>query len=141
MPQYSLYPAITELLEADLILVYKASVGAVKTITAENFAASIKALTDRSLEITNLSANATLTAEDDFVVCNSGGGFTVTLPLSADNPGLPFKITNKGAGSITIDTLGSDTIGGDASITLAQYESVTVIADGDAMWMPFGLAP
>ncbi len=140
MPQFNSYPAITELLAADLILAYKDSVGAVKTITAEDFAAAIKLLTDKSLGITNINSETTLDADDEFVIGNSGAGFNVILPLSSENAGLPFHIANKGAGVMTITVTGGDTIIGQASITLAQYESAIFLADGDAMWMVFGLS-
>lgn len=140
MPQFNSYPAITELLAADLILVYKDDVGAVKTINAEDLAAAIKALTSRAF-IKNIVNSATsLDDTYQFVIANSGSGFNITLPPADENDGISWWITNKGAGTITLLTTGSDTLEGQASITLTQYESVIVISDGIDMYHIFGIA-
>ncbi len=138
MPQFNSYPAITELLAADLILAYKATDGAVKTITAENFAASVKALTDKSLPVSNVNASRSLTVDDEFVVGNSASTFTLTLPVAADYAGLPIYVSNKGAGVITVDTVSPDTIIGQPSIGITQYEGLLFVSDGNQMWMVFG---
>lgn len=139
MPQLNSYPAVSEMVAADLILMYKTTDGAVKTITGENLAASIKALTDKSLEITNVNSATSLTSDDEFVVGNSGGAFTVTLPLAADNPGLPIYVANKGLGAMTVDTVAPDTIFGAASVIILQYKGLLFISDGDEMWTVFGV--
>ncbi len=139
MPQFNDYPEITELLAADLILVYKSDVEAVKTINVENLAAAIKLITSRSLAISNINSATSLDGDSSFVIGNSGAGFTVTLPLSAENPGLPIYIANKGLGAMTIDTVGGDTIKGETDVEIGQYEAYIFIADGDAMWLVFGL--
>lgn len=139
MPQFNSYPAVSELVAADLVLMYKTTDGAVKTITGANLAASIKALTDKSFEITNVNSATSLTSDDEFVVGNSGSAFTLTLPVAADNPGLPIYIANKGLGSITIDTVAPDTIFGAASAVLAQFKAALFVSDGDQMWTVFGI--
>ncbi len=139
MPQFNSYPEITDLLAADLILVYKSDVGAVKTINAENLAAAIKAITSRNLVISNVNSATSLTSESQLVIGNSGADFTVTLPLASDNPGLPIYISNKGIGALITDTVGGDTIKGLPDVTIGQYEAYLFVSDGDAMWLVFGL--
>lgn len=140
MPQYSSYPVIADLQAADLILVYKESTGANKVITAEDFAASIKALTNRAF-LTNIVNSATLLDQTyQFVIGNSGGGFNITFPLANANEGISWWITNKGTGAITLLPNGGDTFEGQASVSLAQYQSVIVVSDGIDMYHIFGLA-
>jgi hypothetical protein len=139
MPQFNSYPEVSELVAADLVLMYKTTDGAVKTITGESLAASIKALTDKSYPITNVNSATSLTSDDEFVVGNSGSAFILTLPLAADNPGLPIYIANKGLGTITVDTVAPDTIFGAASVPIAQYKGLLFISDGDEMWTVFGV--
>lgn len=140
MPQFNSYPAIVELLAADLILVYKDDVGAVKTINAEDFSASVKALTNRSFLTAIVSSATPLDQTYQFVIGNSGSGFDITLPPANENEGISWWITNKGTGTITLLLTGGDTLEGQASITLTQYESVVVIADGIDMYHIFGIA-
>lgn len=138
MPQYNSYALITELLAADIVLVYKDSTGSNKTITAQNFANSVRDLMDKKLTVTVVSGSVTLDGDDEFIVANSGAVFTITLPDSADFPGKPFYISNKGAGTVTVAATGTDTIAGDASIELAQYKSGIFIPDGLGMYHWFG---
>jgi hypothetical protein len=140
MPQFNSYPAISELLAADLILVYQSGAGAVKTITVEDFAANLKSIASKALVVNEINSATTLDQTYQLVVGNSASSFNVTLPLSSENEGIPFHITNKGAGLMNIFTTALDTLEGQASISLAQYESVIVIADGLDMWHVFGIA-
>ncbi len=139
MPQFSLYPLVSELVAADLVLMYKTTDGAVKTITGDALAQSIKSLIDKSYPITNVNSGTQLTSDDEFVVGNSASSFVLTLPVAADNPGLPIYVANKGLGNITVDTVAPDTIFGEASVSIAQYKGLLFISDGDEMWMVFGV--
>ncbi len=139
MPQFNDYPEIDDLLAADLILVYKSDVGAVKTIAVDNLAAALRSITRKNLGITNINSATTLDSTNELVIGNSGAGFTVTLPLSASNAGLPLYLSNIGAGDMTVNTVGGDTIRGLTEVTLSQYESFLFVADGDAMWLVFGI--
>lgn len=139
MPQFNSYPLVSELVAADLVLMYKTTDGAVKTITGDALAQSIKALTDKSYPITNVNSATALTSDDEFVVGNSGSAFTLTLPLAADNPGLPIYVANKGLGSITVDTVSPDTIFGADFVIISQFKGLLFISDGDQMWTVFGV--
>ncbi len=138
MPQFSTYPTTSQLLAADTILTYKDAAGAIKQITGENLAAAIKLLMSRALDITILTSATTLDENSEFIICNSGSTFIVTLPESTDSPGVPIYLSNKGAGTVSIVPTGSDTIAGESGISVIQYASVILIPDGLGMYHVFG---
>lgn len=139
MPQFNLYPPVTDFANADIFLVYRTSTGSVKRITGQNLVASIKSLMSKNLTITVISSATTLSSQE-FVVFNSGSTFTATLPDTEDNPGKPFYLTNKGAGTVTIVPAGTDTIAGETSFEIEQYKSYVFIPDGIGMWHVFSTA-
>jgi hypothetical protein len=61
-------------------------------------------------------------ATDCLIICNKGTAMTVTLP--ATNLGQVFIIKNIGAGTVTLDGYGADTIDGDGNESLAQWDSL-----------------
>lgn len=88
---------------------------------------------------TSLTGTTTLTVSSNTVQKGdaSGGAFTVTLP-AASLSGRIFiiKKADSSGNAITISRAGSDTIDGATSYSLsAQYQSVTLIADGGTGWM------
>jgi hypothetical protein len=99
-----------------------------------NLFASLASL---NLAVSVVSSSTVLTTQQLLEV-NSGGATNQTLPASALNTGRRFLIFNKGAGAVTILPNGSDTIAGNASLVLNQYESVTLASDGLGMWATFG---
>lgn len=82
------------------------------------------------------TASANFTLNDDNHVLNcTANTFTVTLPTAgAGRTGKQYIIKNSGTGIITVDPNGAETIDGDATITLNQYESITIISNG-TNWM------
>lgn len=87
-----------------------------------------------TLPFTNKTATYTIDNEDCVINCTSGT-FTVTLPTAVGLTGQYFVVKNSGAGTITIEGDGSETIDGALFKTLAvQYESMTVISNG-ANWI------
>ncbi len=86
-----------------------------------------------TLPLTNQTSTYTIDNEDCVVNCTSGT-FTVTLPTAVGVEGQYFVVKNSGAGVITIEGDGAETIDGAPDFTLStQYESVTVISNG-ANW-------
>jgi hypothetical protein len=68
---------------------------------------------------------------DDYVIDCTSGTFTVTLPASSGRTGRILIIKNSGAGTITVDGNGAETIDGAATYSLAvQYATVQIISDG-----------
>ncbi len=88
------------------------------------------------LNIAAKTAAYTAAATDDVITCGAGNEtFTVDLPTVVS--GKVFYIKNVGTGTITVDadTTGSTTIDGSTTITLAQYETVKVVADASVYWI------
>lgn len=75
------------------------------------------------------TAAYTLLATDDVIDCTSGT-FTLTLTAAAGVEGRVFTIVNTGAGVITLDGDGSETINGSATRTLNQWDSVDIMSTG-----------
>ena len=137
MPQFNAYPLVTDFANADIFLVWRTSTGSVKTITGANLIASIKSLMPKNFAVTALNSATTLGASNEFVICNSGSPFTVTLPVNADFAGKPYYISNKGAGTINVAPDGTDTIAGASSLSIPQYSSFLLVSDGLGMWSKF----
>jgi hypothetical protein len=136
MPQFNLYPLVSSFEEEDVFLFYDDSAGALQTITGEDLISVIKSLTNRAMDISVISSSSTL-SDEEFIVCNSASTFTVTLPPTTDNPGVPFYLSNKGVGTVTVAATGLDTIAGAASVEIEQYQSFIFIPDGLGMWHKF----
>lgn len=88
-----------------------------------------------TLPLTNQTSTYVVDMTTDCVVNCTSGTFTVTLPTAVGIEGQYFVIKNSGAGVITIEGDGSETIDGVTFKTLAvQYESMTVVSNG-ANWI------
>jgi len=67
----------------------------------------------------------------------TGGGFTITLPLSSANANLAIRIKkiSSDGNTVTVGVSGSDHIDGATTKTFtSQYTSIDVIADGSGNW-------
>lgn len=134
MPQANAYPLQTSLLSADTVLFWQDSSGTVNQITGQNLADSLDALRTGFLALLSISSNTTLDETAKLVVGNSGSGITATLPDATANEGQEIRFYNRGAGTLTIQRAGSDTVGSGTSIALAQYEGAILISVGTGMW-------
>lgn len=123
--------------EDDYILFGRDSDDVLNTATMAQLAAYLQSLASLINSVTVYSSTQTLTTEQ-FVEANSGSALDFNLPASSLNTGRSYRIYNKGAGALTIVPNGSDTIKGAANLTLAQYESAIVQADGLGDWAVFG---
>ncbi len=124
-------------LAADYMLFVRDSDGVLKTATMTQLSALFQSLASLINSVTVYSIDVTLTTEQ-FVEASSGAAIEFTLPASSLSTGRAYRIYNKGAGALTITPNGSDTIKGAASLSLAQYESAIVQADGLGDWAAFG---
>ena len=75
------------------------------------------------------TATYAVIASDHTIECTSGT-FTVTLPTAAGIGGTEYTIKNSGAGVITAATTSSQTIDGETSQTLIQWDSLTAVSNG-----------
>jgi hypothetical protein len=62
------------------------------------------------------------------IICNSPTAFTLTMPVITDGRRLTIK--NIGAGTVTLDGSGTETVGGDLTFPLYEREDLEVIGDG-----------
>ncbi|GAB4434129.1 MAG: hypothetical protein Kow00120_00250 [Anaerolineae bacterium] len=88
-----------------------------------------------------LAVDATLTADDIVIVATGGAsGITLTLPGAANSPYKVYLVikADAGAGAVTLDGEGSETINGAATYALsAQWKAALVWCDG-AAWYVLG---
>jgi len=79
------------------------------------------------------TASYLLTANDYWIIFNSAGAVTATLP-AATGTGRNYIIGNVGAGVVTIDGNGSETIEGSTTQYLVQYESLHLVDYVTGAW-------
>jgi len=92
-------------------------------------------LTNAGAETNTVSSNITTTGERTIFADVSGGALTITLASADVYEGKAISIKdstgNAGTNAITVATEGTETIDGNASITLdANNESVNLRSDG-----------
>jgi len=134
MPQYNQPAAITTLSAADVVLIWQNAAAANKTITALNLATALLGMPGVAENTVTFYTSNQLLDQEDVVIANAGSPFTITVPAAVSYSGKVYRICNKGAGTITIQRSGADTIGGSISITLAQHAAVTLVSDGVSEW-------
>lgn len=71
----------------------------------------------------------TLTSTDHIIVATTGSWYA-TLPDASGQAGREYVVKNTGTGTIIVDTTGMQNIDGALSISLEQYDSVTVVSNG-----------
>lgn len=85
--------------------------------------------------ITNVAVNtAAGSASTTDYVYLCAGTLTVTLPTSIGNSNL-YTIKNIGAGTVTVNTTGGETIDGDLTVIMpVQYTSVDLVSNNSGNW-------
>jgi len=73
-------------------------------------------------------------SDDDYCVECTSGTFAINLPTAVGIVGKVFNVKNSGAGIITIDASGSQTIDGETTQTLNQYDNIVLMSNG-ANWI------
>lgn len=91
-----------------------------------------------TIKLVTVTTTYTVTGDVFYVRADaSGGSFTITLPPALGEAGrqIVIKRISSGAGTVTIDTTGSDTIDGASSVTLSsQYDVDHFISNGNNGW-------
>lgn len=82
----------------------------------------------RSVTVTSGNVTAGSSASIDYVYFVAGA-HTISLPAASGNTNL-YIIKNNHTANITVDTVGSETIDGTASISVAPEESVQIMSNG-----------
>lgn len=87
----------------------------------------------RSIQTVAVNTAAASAASIDYVYLASGN-ITITLPTTVGNSNL-YTIKNIGAGTVTINTTGGETIDGSANLVLPlQFTSVDLISNNSGNW-------
>jgi len=66
----------------------------------------------------------------DYQIECTANTFTVTLPTAVGITGKIFSIKNTGAGTITVDGDGAETIDGQTTATLSQWDNLEIMSNG-----------
>ena len=103
-------------------------------ITTEDTIASylgglLETATLSSAPYTGATATTTFSSPREIINCTTGT-FSVFLPTAVGIAGTSYTLKNSGAGIITLDADGTETIDGNLDIQLTQYQSITVVSDG-----------
>ncbi|MFA5031181.1 MAG: hypothetical protein WC495_06370, partial [Patescibacteria group bacterium] len=84
-------------------------------------------------KVTTVTDTYTILNTDYTVVCNKATDFTVTLPTATT--GQIFNIKNINTGIVTVDGDGADTIDGNATQSVNQWENLTVQCSAPNQWI------
>jgi len=91
----------------------------------------LKVTTSRTRGVISKTAGYEVQPSDDVILCD--GTFTLSLHTAVGYEGKVHDIKNEGSGVITINPDGSETIDGDLTVSLIQYDELTIMSDG-ANW-------
>ncbi len=83
--------------------------------------------------VVDLNGGGDIPATSDLIQIRSGSP-TLTLFNPALKPFKPFYIKNSGTGTVTINPFAAETIDGETSANLLQYDSLCLCSDG-TNWM------
>jgi len=83
--------------------------------------------------VTTVDDTYTILVTDYTVVCNKGFAFTVTCPTAV--VGQSFEIKNIGAGTVTVDGAGGDTIDGATTKDVHQWDCMVIKCISANTWI------
>lgn len=88
----------------------------------------------RARAVSTKTTTYVMTTTDEVVVCNSTTAFTITLP-AASGSGRTYAIKNINTGSITVDGNSSDTIDGQTTQVLGQWDAIQIVDYAANAWV------
>ena len=89
----------------------------------------------RRRNIVTKTTTYSVTVNDDIVLANSATPFTITLPAVSGLTGQHYTIKNINTANITVDGNASETIDGQLTQILTQYESIDIVCNGSAWFI------
>lgn len=101
---------------------------------------AVKTLKTALAEAANWPADAvktatyTIGATDTTVICNTVSAITLTLP-AATGSNKHYQLKNIGAGAVTVEGNGAETIDGAANQALAQWDGIIVFDYAAGTWV------
>ena len=75
-----------------------------------------------------------ISASDYFVICNKATAMTITLP-AASGSGKSYMIKSIGAGKVTIDANSTETIDGELTQSLNQWDCINIVDYASGKWV------
>ena len=86
--------------------------------------------------ITTKTGTATLTTgEEGIIIANKATAFTINLPAVSGNSGLFYHIKSIGAGAVTVDGNSSETIDGQTTQVLTQWNNMYIKTNGTTWYI------
>lgn len=108
--------------------------GATQNVTFEQDV-TVNGTSTHGLPLVTTLVNLTLNATHGVVLCASVGNITITLPAVASNTNHHFWIKNITNTTVTVDANASETIDGNLTQSLTQYEVLHIVCDGTEWWI------
>ena len=105
-----------------------------QTFTGTNSFSGITTLNGTKLHVRTVTDSTTIAVTDDILNCNKATAMTVNLP-AASGSGRVLMIKNINTGVVTVDGDSGDTIDGETTQTLSQWESINVIDYAANAWI------
>ena len=81
-----------------------------------------------------ITTTDTPTVSDEVIICNSTTAFTVNLP-AATATGQKYLIKNINTGTVTVDGATTDTIDGELTQSLYQYDAIQIVDYAAGAWI------
>lgn len=94
---------------------------------------TLKTSSGRVGKITTVADTYVILISDETIICNKATDFTVTLPTTT--VGQIFTIKNINTGTVTLNGNGSDTIDGETSQEIQQWESIKLQCYAANKWV------
>jgi len=89
-----------------------------------------------TLSFTTKTGTSTLTtSEEGIIIANKATAFTINLPAVSGNSELFYHIKSIGAGAVTVDGNSSETIDGQITQVLTQWNNMYIITNGTTWYI------
>ena len=116
--------------DATYVLVTDALNNFVSTNVEAVLAEIYNSLVGGETRVTTLTGTTLITTTQfGVVICDSAAPMTLNLPTAVGNEGFGYVVNNIGAGTVTIDPNGAETLQGDSTFDLYQDEVYGFISD------------
>jgi hypothetical protein len=116
------------------VIVFSASdVSKVPMMDDANIFTTYQTFNGVRLNVATKTDSYTATITDDVIICNKGTAMTITLPAATGTEQV-FHIKSIGAGLVTIDANASETIDGETTQVINQYDSISIIDRASGLW-------
>jgi hypothetical protein len=119
--------------KAQTTLVPLAGTGTRMVVADASGVLGTQAIPGANLTTVTRTGSASTGATDQYIRQTGSADYTETLP-AATGTGRVISLSNRGTGTWTIDASGSETINGELSVDLEQYDSIRIIDAAAGLW-------